>query len=77
MQNSNKRDKLTLEIGMWFGSVNEETYVHGCADARPLSNNRPGTTAGRPELCTRVACCYTLEGIGFFHFFLDPLERGG
>ena len=28
---------LTLEICMWFGSVNEETYVHGCDRARPLS----------------------------------------
>ena len=28
---------LTLEICMWFGSINEETYIHGCDRARPLS----------------------------------------
>ena len=28
---------LRLKICMWFGSVNEETYVHGCDGARSLS----------------------------------------
>ena len=27
---------LRLEICMWFDSVNEETYVHGCDRARSL-----------------------------------------
>ena len=34
---------LRLEICMWFGSINEETYVHGCDRARPLCiKNRSG-----------------------------------
>ena len=40
MKNNNEREELTLEIGVWFSSVNEETYVHGCDRARQLSNKR-------------------------------------
>ena len=32
-----KTERLMLEICMWFGSVNDETYVHGCDRACPLS----------------------------------------
>ena len=32
-----KTERLMLEISMWFGSVNEETYVHECDRARSLS----------------------------------------
>ena len=34
---------LKLEIFRWFGSVNEETYVHECDRARsPSIENRSG-----------------------------------
>ena len=34
---------LKPEIRRWFGSVNEETYIHGCDRARSLSiENKSG-----------------------------------
>ena len=41
-------ERLMLEICMWFGFVNKETYVHGCDRARPLSIGKRSSDRGDP-----------------------------
>ena len=68
---------------MWFGPINEETYVHICDRARQLSFWKDGwpvtvmnqqkleTTRDRPGQRARAVCGLLTE------IFFHPLGRGG
>ena len=75
-------ERLRLEICMWFGPVNEETYVHMCAGARSLSIRKRSSDWDDPtglELSPvgrnsglGLNVCVTVKKILF-----NPHQRGG
>ena len=78
-----KIEILTLEICIWFGSVNEETYVHGCDRAHSLSIGKRSSDQDDPtglELSPvgwssslGLSVCATCEKI---FCILDPPSMG-